>query len=71
MQFHDMIDSIEDALTSGRNLQFVMELIRLLTAELGERFRNPDSAAAYRQTAAEARAYEDEMRASGDWRERP
>ncbi|ORW47690.1 hypothetical protein AWB89_07800 [Mycobacterium paraense] len=41
MQFQDMIDSIESALGSGRGLQFVMELIRLLTAELGDQFGNP------------------------------
>src|ERR1700733_1425404 len=35
MQFHDVINSITDALNSGRPLQFVMELIRLLTAGLG------------------------------------
>ncbi len=68
MQFQDVIDSIEEALNSGRNLQFVMELVRLLTAELGEQFRNPGSAAAYRQMAVEARAYEDDMRARGEWR---
>ncbi|ORW49987.1 hypothetical protein AWB90_08270 [Mycobacterium paraense] len=71
MQFQDVIDSIESALGSGRGLQFVMELIRLLTAELGDQFGNPASAAAYRQLAAEAQAYEDDMRASGEWRETP
>ncbi len=64
MQFHDVIDSINDALNSGRPVQFVMELIRL-----GEHFGNPDAAAAYRQMAAEAQAYEDDMRARGEWRE--
>ncbi|MGO9034979.1 hypothetical protein [Mycobacterium sp.] len=68
MQFKDVIDSIKDALNSGRPLQFVMELIRLLTAELGEQFSNPDTAAAYRQMAAEARAYEDDMHARREWR---
>jgi len=68
MQFHDVIDSIEDALNSGRSLQFVMELIRLLTAGFGEQFSDPDTAAAYRQMAAEAQAYEDDMRARGGWR---
>ncbi|WP_156738298.1 MULTISPECIES: hypothetical protein [unclassified Mycobacterium] len=68
MRFQDMIDSIEDALNSGRNLQFVLELVRLLTAEVGEQFASPESAAAYRQMAAEARAYEDDMRAHGEWR---
>jgi hypothetical protein len=68
MQFKDMIDSIKDALNSGRPLQFVVELIRLLTAELGEQFSNPDTAAAYRQMAAEAQAYEDDMRARSEWR---
>lgn len=71
MQFQDMIDSIESALGSGRGLQFVMELIRLLTAELGDQFGNPASATVYRQLAAEAQAYEDDMRASGEWRETP
>ncbi len=69
MQFHDVIDSINDALNSGRPMQFVMELIRLLTGALGEQFKNPDTAAAYRQMAAEAQAYEDDMRARGGWRE--
>ena len=69
MQFHDMVDSITEALNSGRPLQFVMELIRLLTAGLGEQFSNPDTAAAYRQMAAEAQAYEDDMRARGEWRD--
>jgi hypothetical protein len=69
MQFHDMVDSITDALNSGRPLQFVMEVIRLLTAGLGERFSNPETAAAYRQMAAEAQAYEDDMRARGEWRD--
>jgi hypothetical protein len=64
MQFHDVIDSIKDALNSGRPMQFVMELIRL-----GEQFGKPDIAAAYRQMAVEAQAYEDEMRAGGEWRE--
>jgi hypothetical protein len=64
MQFHDVIDSINDALNSRRPVQFVMELIRL-----GEHFGNPDTAAAYRQMAAEAQAYEDDMRARGEWRE--
>ncbi|MDT5353537.1 MAG: hypothetical protein QOJ56_2069 [Mycobacterium sp.] len=40
MQFHDVIDSITDALNSGRPLQFVMELIRLLTAGLGANHRS-------------------------------
>ena len=68
-QFHDVIDSIKDALNSGRPMQFVMELIRLLTAQLGEQFSNPDTAAAYRQMAAETHVYEDDMRAHGEWRE--
>ncbi|HWS94635.1 MAG TPA: hypothetical protein VN306_19750 [Mycobacterium sp.] len=68
MQFQDVIDSIKDALSSGRPLQFVMELIRLLAAEWGEQFSNPDTAAAYRQMAAEAQAYEDDMRARREWR---
>jgi hypothetical protein len=69
MQFHDMVDSISDALDSGRPLQFVMELIRLVTGGLEEQFSNPDTAAAYRQMAAEAQAYEDDMRSRGEWRE--
>jgi len=69
MQFHDVIDSINDALNSGRSLQFVMELIRLLTAGFGEQFSDPDTSATYRQMAAEAQAYEDDMRARGGWRE--
>jgi uncharacterized protein (DUF2164 family) len=68
MQFQDMIDSIQDALNSGRPLQFVMELIRLLAGELGEQFSNPGTAAAYRQMAAEAQAYEEDMRARREWR---
>jgi hypothetical protein len=71
MQFHDMVDSIKDAVNSGRPLQFVMELIRLLTAGLEEQFSNPDTAAAYRQMAAEAQAYEDDMRSGGEWRDEP
>jgi hypothetical protein len=66
MQLRDMIDSITDALSSGRPLQFVMELIRRLTGGLGEQFSNPDSAAAYGRMAAEAQAYEDDMRAGGE-----
>jgi hypothetical protein len=66
MPFHDAIDSIKDALNSGRPTQFVLELIRLLT---WEQFWNPDTAAAYRQMAAEAQAYEDDIRARGEWRE--
>jgi hypothetical protein len=69
LQFHDVIASIQDALNSGRPMQFVMELIRLLTAQLGEQFSNPDIAAAYRQMAVETQAYEDDMRARGEWRE--
>jgi hypothetical protein len=69
MQFRDVIDSINGALNSGRQLQFVMELIRLLTAGLGEQFKSPDTVTAYRQMAAEAQAYEDDMRARGAWRE--
>ncbi|OBG28662.1 hypothetical protein A5764_02360 [Mycobacterium sp. 852002-51057_SCH5723018] len=68
LQFQDMINSINDALNSGRSLQFVMELIRLLAAELGEQFSSPDTAAAYRQMAAEAQAYEEDMRARREWR---
>jgi hypothetical protein len=68
MQFHDVVDSITDALNSGRPLQFVMELIRL-TVGLGEQFSDPDAAAAFQQMAAEAQAYEDDMRARGEWRD--
>jgi hypothetical protein len=68
MQFRDVVDSINDALNSGRPLQFVMELVRLLSAGWGEQFSNPDTAAVYRQMAAEAQAYEDDMRARGEWR---
>ena len=63
MQFHD---AIKDALNSEPPLQFVMKLIRLLTAGLGEKFSNPDTAAAYRQMAAEAQAYENGMRARAE-----
>lgn len=69
MQFHDMIDSINDALRDGRPLQYVMEVIRLLAADLGERWSDPGAAATYRRMAAEAQAYEDEMRARGEWRQ--
>jgi patatin-like phospholipase/acyl hydrolase len=68
MQFRDVVDAIKEALDSGRPLQFVMELIRLLTAELGEQFTNPDTAAAYQQMTAQCQAYEDVMRARGEWR---
>jgi hypothetical protein len=68
MQFGDMVEAIQDALNSGRPLQFVMELIRMLTAEMGERFGNPDNAKAYQQLAAQCQAIEDEMRARGEWR---
>jgi hypothetical protein len=67
-QFADVIDAIEEALGSGRPLQFVMELIRLLTAELGEKFSNPDTVVAYRQLAAQCQAAQDEMRSRGEWR---
>ena len=66
MQFDYVIVSIKDALNSGRPMQFVMELIRLLAAQLGEQFSNPDTAAAYRQMAAEAQAYENGMRARAE-----
>jgi hypothetical protein len=68
MQFRDVVDSINDALNSGRPLQFVMELVRLLSAGWAEQFSNPDTAAVYRQMAAEAQAHEDDMRARGEWR---
>ena len=68
MQFGDVIDTIKEALDSGRPLQFVMELIRLLTAGLGERSTNSDTAAAYRELAAQCQAAQDDMRSRGDWR---
>ena len=68
MQFHDAIEAIKEALNSGRPVQFVMELIRLLTAGLGEQFRNSDTAAPYRQLAAQCQATEDDMRSRGEWR---
>jgi hypothetical protein len=68
MQFADMVDAIEEALGSGRPLQFVMELIRLLTAELGEQFGNADTVVAYRQLAAQCQAAQDDMRSRGEWR---
>ena len=68
MRFGDMVDAIKDALSSGRHLQFVMELIRLLTAGLGEQFTNSDTAAAYQQLAAQCQAAEEDMRSRGDWR---
>jgi hypothetical protein len=68
MQFQDMIDSIKDALNSGRPLQFVMELIRLLSPELGQQLSNSDTAAAYRQLAAQCQAAQDDMRSRGEWR---
>jgi hypothetical protein len=71
MQFGDMVVAIKDALNSGRSLQFVMELIRLLTAGLGEQFRNSDTAAAYQQIAAQCQAAEDDMRSRAEWRNRP
>jgi Flp pilus assembly protein TadB len=70
MQFDDVIDALTEALNSGRPLQFVMELIRLLTAELGEQFGNSDTAAAYRQLAAQCQAAEDDMRARQEMAER-
>jgi hypothetical protein len=71
MQFADMVNGIKDALNSGRSLQFVMELIRLLTAGLGEQFGNPDTAAAYQQLAAQCQSAEDDMRSRGEWRDGP
>ncbi|MGA8331952.1 MAG: hypothetical protein WB777_22050 [Mycobacterium sp.] len=66
MQFVDVIDAITEGLNSGRPLQFVMELVRRLTAELGQQFRNSDTAAAYRQMAAQCRAAQDDMRSRGE-----
>jgi hypothetical protein len=71
VQFGDMVAAIKDALNSGRSLQFVMELIRMLTAGLGEQFCNSDTAAAYRQLAAQCQAAEDGMRSEGQWRSGP
>jgi hypothetical protein len=68
MQFDDVIDAIEEALNSGRPLQFVMELIRLLTAGLGEEFSNSGTATAYQQLAAQCQAAQDDMRSGGEWR---
>jgi len=69
MQFRDVIDVINEALNSGRPLQFVMELIRLLTADLGEQFSNSDTAASYRQLAAQCQAAQEDMRSRGEWRD--
>lgn len=71
MQFGDMVDAINDALNSGRPLQFVLELVRMLTAGLGEQFGNSDTAAAYQQLAAQCQAAEDDMRSRGVWRHGP
>lgn len=68
LQFADVVDAIEEALGSGRPLQFVMELIRLLTAESGEKFGNADTVMAYRQLAAQCQAAQDGMRSRGQWR---
>jgi hypothetical protein len=68
MEFGDMVDAIKDALNSGRPLQFVMELIRLLTAGFGEQFSNSDTAAAYQQLAAQCQVAEDDIRSQGGWR---
>jgi hypothetical protein len=68
LQLHDVIGAINEALNSGRPLQFVMELIRLLTVGWGEQFSNSDTAAAYRQLAAQCQAAEDDMRSRGEWR---
>jgi hypothetical protein len=71
MQFGDMVDAINDALDCGRPLQFVLELIRMLTAGLGEQFSNSDTAVAYQQLAAQCQAVEDGMRSRGVWRRGP
>ena len=68
MQFADVVNAIEEALGSGRPLQFVMELIRLLSAELGEKFGNPETVVVYRTLAAQCQAAQDEMRSRGEWR---
>ena len=46
----------------------MMELIRLLTDELGEQFSNSETAAAYRQLAAQCQAAQDGMRSRREWR---
>jgi hypothetical protein len=71
VQFGDMVDAIKDALNSGRSLQFVLELIRMLTTGLGEQFSNSDTATAYQQLAAQCQAAEDDMRSRGEWRNGP
>ncbi|HUB57667.1 MAG TPA: hypothetical protein VMB04_21215 [Mycobacterium sp.] len=71
MLFGDMVDAINDALNCGRPLQFVLELIRMLTAGLGEQFSNSDTAAAYQQLGAQCQAVEDGMRSRGVWRHGP
>jgi hypothetical protein len=68
MQFHDVIGAIKEALDSDRPLQFVMELIRLLTAGSGEQFSNPEVAGSYQQLAAQCQAHEDDLRQRGQWR---
>ncbi|HTZ13851.1 MAG TPA: hypothetical protein VMC78_09520 [Mycobacterium sp.] len=71
MHFGDMVDAINDALNSGRSLQFVLELIRMLTAGLGDQFSNSETVAAYQQVAAQCQAAEDGMRSQGVWRHGP
>jgi prophage DNA circulation protein len=71
MQFGDMVEAIQDALNSGRPMQYVMELIRMLSAAMGEQFSNADTAAAYQQLAAQCQVVEDEMRSRGEWRHTP
>jgi len=71
MQFGDMVDVIKDALDSGRSLQFVLELIRLVAAGLGEQFTNSVTAASYQQLVAQCQAAEDDMRSRGEWRNGP
>jgi hypothetical protein len=67
-QFGDVVTTIEEALASGRPLQFVMELIRLLAAGWGEQLKDPHTAAQFRQLAAQCQAAEEEMRSQGRWR---
>ncbi|MCV7349616.1 hypothetical protein [Mycobacterium parmense] len=67
MEFHDLVNAINDALSSGRPLQFVLEVIRL-AAGLGVQFGDAESAAAYRQLAAQCQAAEDDMRSRDHWR---
>ena len=68
-QMGDVITSIEAGVSSGRPVEYVLELLRMLTAGLGDQFSNDAVAAEYRQLAAQAQAHEDDMRARGEWRD--